>query len=101
MIYHLHNGVAVYPISKLTPERVSNIIREFGSDRVLVNGSADWGVSDPLSLLKVVDYMKNDGHTEDTIAKLVRETADNFYSGSPNWKPRLNLTPIDPREFQR
>ena len=40
-------GMTVYPISKLTPERVSNIIRKFGSERMIVDGSADWGVSDP------------------------------------------------------
>lgn len=46
-------GMTVYPISKLTPQRVSNIIRSFGSDRMIVNGSADWGVSDPLSLVRM------------------------------------------------
>ena len=24
-----------------------------------------------------------------------------FYGASENWKPELNLTPVDPREFQR
>jgi predicted metal-dependent TIM-barrel fold hydrolase len=94
-------GLTVYPISKLTPERVSAIIREHGSERVLVNGSADWGVSDPLSLLKVVEHLKRDGHPDPTIRSLVFETANAFYSQSPKWKPELNLTPVDPREFQR
>lgn len=94
-------GLTVYPISKLTPERVSGIIRQFGADRVLVNGSADWGVSDPLSLVKVVDYMRDDGHPDATIQKLVRETASEFYAHSPNWQPELDLEPVDPREFQR
>jgi len=94
-------GLTVYPISKLTPERVSNIIRRFGAERVLVNGSADWGVSDPLSLVKVVERMRRDGHPEETIEKLVRETAHAFYSHSPRWQPNLDLEPVDPREFQR
>jgi len=94
-------GLTVYPISKLTPERVSNIIRRFGAERVLVNGSADWGVSDPLSLVKVVERMRRDGHPEGTIEKLVRETAHAFYSHSPRWQPNLDLEPVDPREFQR
>ena len=37
-------GMTVYPISKLTPQRVSDIIRAFGSERMIVNGSADWVV---------------------------------------------------------
>lgn len=94
-------GMTVYPISKLTPERVSNMIKQYGSERIIVDGSADWGVSDPLSLVKVVDYMKGDGHNEDTVQNLVFNTAMQFYSHSPNWKPELDLVPVDPREFQR
>jgi predicted metal-dependent TIM-barrel fold hydrolase len=94
-------GMTVYPISKLTPERVSNMIKRYGSHRIIVNGSADWGVSDPLSLVKVVDYMKQDGHQQKAIENLVFNNAMEFYSHSPNWKPELNLVPVDPREFQR
>jgi hypothetical protein len=94
-------GMTVYPISKLTPQRVSDIIRKFGAERMIVNGSADWGVSDPLSLVKVVDFMKEDGHDEATIQRLVRDNADSFYSLSDKWKPDLNISPMDPREFQR
>ena len=55
-------GLTVYPYSKLTPQRVSAIVREYGADKLIVSGSADWGVSDPLSLVKVVDFLKTDGH---------------------------------------
>jgi predicted metal-dependent TIM-barrel fold hydrolase len=94
-------GMTVYPISKLTPERVSKMIHQYGSDRIIVNGSADWGVSDPLSLVKVVSYMQKDNHEESTIQNLVFENAMKFYSHSPNWKPELDLTPVNPEEFQR
>ena len=95
------SGMTVYPISKLTPERVSNMIKKYGSERIIVNGSADWGVSDPLSLVKVVDYMAENGHDEGTIQNLVFNNAMKFYSNSPKWKPELDLVPIDPHEFQR
>ena len=94
-------GMTVYPISKLTPARVSDIIRTFGSDRMIVDGSADWGISDPLSLVKVVDFMAKDGHSEESIQQLVFDNATAFYSSSPNWKPELDLVPIDPNIFQR
>lgn len=94
-------GMTVYPISKLTPARVSEMVRQYGCERVIVDGSADWGVSDPLSLVKVVNFMKQDGHSEQTIKSLVYDTAMKFYSASPNWKPRLDLTPVDPQKFQR
>lgn len=96
-----YSGMTVYPISKLSPERVSNIIRQYGADRMVVNGSADWGVSDPLSLVKVVARMQQDGHSADTIEKIVCANATAFYRSCPNWKPRLDLTPVDPKEFQR
>ncbi len=94
-------GMTVYPISKLTPARVSDIIRTFGSERMIVDGSADWGISDPLSLIKVVTFMKADGHSEETIERLVFGNAMAFYSGSSKWKPELDLVPVDPTIFQR
>ncbi|HUW56297.1 MAG TPA: TatD family hydrolase, partial [Planctomycetota bacterium] len=94
-------GMTVYPISKLTPERVSGIIREHGSERMIVNGSADWGISDPLSLPKVVEFMKKDGHSDKVIEDIVFNNAMAFYGNSPRWKPELDLQPVDPREFQR
>jgi len=95
------SGMTVYPISKLTPARVSSIIREYGSERMIVNGSADWGVSDPLSLVKVVKHMAGEGHSEATIKDLVFNNAMAFYGQSSHWKPELDLVPVDPREFQR
>lgn len=94
-------GMTVYPISKLTPERVSGIIKQFGSERMIVNGSADWGVSDPLSLVKVVNFMSGDGHDDSVIHGLVFAHAMSFYGQSPRWNPNLNIQPIDPKVFQR
>jgi len=94
-------GMTVYPISKLTPQRVSDIIHQFGNERMIVNGSADWGISDPLSLVKVVDFMSQHGHPETTIQSLVFKNPMSFYGQSPKWKPELELVPVDPKEFQR
>ncbi len=94
-------GLTVYPISKLTPERVSHIVRTHGADKLIVSGSADWGVSDPLSLVKVVGYLADDGHDEQTIRKLVFDNAMDFYGRSDRWTPEFDIEPMDPREFQR
>ena len=94
-------GMMVYPYSKLTPERVGGIIKDFGAERMIVNGSADWGVSDPLSLTKVVAYLSQDGHPEETIQKLVFENAMAFYGHSPNWKPDFELEPVPVSDYQR
>jgi predicted metal-dependent TIM-barrel fold hydrolase len=94
-------GMTVYPYSKLDPSRVSAMVRQYGHERVIVNGSADWGISDPLSLIKVVDYMRKDGHGEAVIEDLVVNTAMRFYNASPNWKPNFDIQPVDPATFQR
>lgn len=94
-------GLTVYPISKLTPERVSAIVRQYGADKLIVSGSADWGISDPLALVKVIDFLKNDGHDEATIQKLVGATANNFYSRCERWKPNFDFEPVDVNTFQR
>lgn len=98
---HCYVGMTVYPISKLTPQRVSAMIHRYGSERIIVNGSADWGISDPLSLVRVVNFMKQDGHNEHTIERLVHNNAMAFYSQTPRWKPQFDIQPMDPRQFQR
>lgn len=93
-------GMTVYPLSKLSPDRVSAMVKQYGSQRVMVNSSADWGISDPLSLVKVVDYLRKDGHSAETIQNLVFNNAMAFYSASPHWKPNFNIIPPDPITFQ-
>lgn len=94
-------GLTVYPFSKLSPERVSAIVRTHGSERVIVNGSADWGVSDPLSLVKVCARLRADGHGEETVRALSFANAHAFYSQSPKWRPQFDLVPVDPATYQR
>ncbi len=96
-----YTGMTVYPISKLTPQRVSSLVKEFGSERMIINGSADWGISDPLSLVKVVEFMSRDGHSEQTMKSLLFDNPNSFYSASHKWKPEFDLLPVDPKEFQR
>ena len=86
-------GLTVYPISKLDPQRASNIIMKHGIDRIIVSGSADWGISDPLSLVKVLERMRADGHPESTLQKVAFDNPNAFYSQSPRWKPRFDLKP--------
>lgn len=96
-----YTGMTVYPYSKLDPTRVSEIIKTFGSDRMIVNGSADWGVSDPLSLVKTLDQLRKDEHPESTILAIANKNSNDFYSQNPRWKPNFNIEPIPVSEYQR
>lgn len=94
-------GLTVYPISKLDPPRASKMLQEYGVERMIVSGSADWGVSDPLSLVKVSEYMKRHGMPETEISRILFDNPNAFYLQSPKWKPDFDIKPLDPREFQR
>jgi hypothetical protein len=94
-------GLTVYPYSKLNPERVSHIVREYGAERVIVNGSADWGVSDPLSLPKTVEFLGQDGHDAQTLQMLFHDNASEFYGQSTRWKPNYDIAPIPISQYQR
>lgn len=94
-------GMTVYPYSKLDPERVVGLIREHGLERMLVNSSADWGVSDPTSLAQVADNMKAAGFGDDEIRKLVFDNPMAFFGQAENFAPDLDLAPVPIEEFQR
>ena len=80
-------GLTVYPLTKLSPERAANILETFGPQRVMVNSSADWGVSDPLSVPRVVLELTRRGWTDAAIGKVVWDTPRDFYAQSGRLKP--------------
>ncbi|MEO0335675.1 MAG: TatD family hydrolase [Pseudomonadota bacterium] len=51
-------GHSVYPHTKMEETRMAKIAKEFGSERIIVNSAADWGVSDPLMVPKTVEAMR-------------------------------------------
>jgi uncharacterized protein len=94
-------GMTVYPYSKLDPRRVVDLLRRWGTERVLVNSSADWGVSDPCSLAKTAAYMAEQGFGETPIQTVLFDNPIAFYSQTPKFKPQLDLPYIDPATYQR
>jgi len=78
-------GLTIYPITKLSPERAINIVRQYGLDRMLINGSADWGFSDPLSVPKTAHKMLQSGFPREQVEKLVFHNPIEFFSQSPNF----------------
>jgi len=94
-------GMTVYPISKLTPLRVSELLNQYGYDKMLINGSADWGISNPVSVVEVGEFLKKNNHSSKKIETLLFDNPNKFYSNSKNWKPELSLIPIQPNLFQR
>jgi hypothetical protein len=80
-------GMTVYYVSKLSPERVVNILTRFGTDRMIINGSADWGYSDPLAVPKTAIQMRKSGFfPEEEIKKVFFDNPFSFLRQSPNFK---------------
>lgn len=82
-------GLSVYPKSKLTPERVINMVNQHGSDNLMVNSAADWGNSDPLSVPLTASEMRKYGCNSDEIEDVTYRNAFNFYKQSTKftWRP--------------
>jgi predicted metal-dependent TIM-barrel fold hydrolase len=94
-------GMTVYPYSKLNPSRVSGLLKKWGIDRVLVNSSADWGVSDPCSLPKTAEFMRQDGFNPEQIEQVLFRNPASFYGSNDRFRPRLDLPCQDPAQYQR
>lgn len=51
----------IYPNTKMGNERMVDIVKQYGSERIIVDSSADWGVSDPLAVPKTAALMAERG----------------------------------------
>lgn len=80
-------GLTLYPNSKGSPERAVDAVEIFGSERLCINSSADWSVSDPLSVVKTANEMRRRGHPEDLIRQVVYENPKSFLGQCPKFKP--------------
>jgi hypothetical protein len=76
------SGHTIYNVTKLTPERAANIILQHGVEKMMINSSADWGPSDPLSVPKTVLELRQRGMEAEKIGKLVWDNPLAFFSRS-------------------
>lgn len=72
----------IYPNTKMGSERMVEVVRQYGSDRIIVDSSADWGVSDPLSVPKTARLMLERGIPEKDVEMSCWTNALNAYAQS-------------------
>ncbi|MCH2101473.1 MAG: TatD family hydrolase, partial [Planctomycetes bacterium] len=72
-------GHTVYPNTKLTPDRFVYIFKEFGTERMMLNSSADWGDADPLNVPKTAALLESQGCARADIQRLVWNNVIEFY----------------------
>jgi predicted metal-dependent TIM-barrel fold hydrolase len=80
-------GLTVYPFTKLTPERAANILDRYGTTRIMVNSSADWGPSDPLMVPRTILELRRRGWNDEAIEKVVWMNPRDFYAQSGRLRP--------------
>lgn len=85
--YDVMAGITVYPHTKVSPIRAINMLKKYGTDKILINSSADWGISDPLSVPKTAIQMEKDGFSKTEIDKLLFHNPNNFFKQSKNYIP--------------
>jgi predicted metal-dependent TIM-barrel fold hydrolase len=86
-------GHTIYPNTKMDEARMAALIKKYGSDRIIINSAADWGISDPLKVPKTIAVMREQGIGEDTIQQIVWNNPVAFFAQSG----RLDLAAVDER----
>ncbi len=76
----------IYPKTKMGNERMAEVVRKFGSDNIIVDSSADWGVSDPLAVPKTAALMLKRGIAREDVVKTCYQNALDFFSANGKMK---------------
>ncbi len=84
-------GMTLYPHSKCTPQRATDLIECYGTDRLWINSAGDWGPSDPMSVPKARLEMTLRGHRPETIQTISFDNPKAFLSQSDRF--RLSTAP--------
>jgi hypothetical protein len=62
--------------------RMAALVKKYGTDRIIVNSAADWGISDPLKVSKTAQAMREAGFGEDDVERLVWRNPIEFFAQS-------------------
>jgi predicted metal-dependent TIM-barrel fold hydrolase len=72
----------IYPHTKMGSERMVAIAKHYGPERLIVDSSADWGVSDPLSVPKTAALMLERGLSRQAVELVTWQNALDAYGQS-------------------
>jgi predicted metal-dependent TIM-barrel fold hydrolase len=72
----------IYPHTKMGSERMVEIVKKYGPERLIVDSSADWGVSDPLGVPRTAKLMLERGVDPAWVEKVTWQNALDAYAQS-------------------
>ncbi len=76
----------IYPKTKMGNERMVAVVERFGSTNIIVDSSADWGVSDPLAVPKTAGLMLKKGISREDVIKTCYQNALDTFGKSGKMK---------------
>jgi predicted metal-dependent TIM-barrel fold hydrolase len=91
----------IYPHTKMGSERMVEIVKKHGAERVIVDSSADWGVSDPLAVPRTAKLMLERGIAPAAVEKVTWQNALDAYgqSGQIDVEALLAKPSVDQRQL--
>lgn len=94
-------GHTIYPQTKMSKDRMVKLVQEHGIERILVNSSADWGMSDPLNIPKTAALMKEAHFSDEDIETLFWKNPIRFYAQSGKISEDMiqNFVRVDQTQF--
>ncbi|MEM9003835.1 MAG: TatD family hydrolase [Cyanobacteria bacterium P01_F01_bin.86] len=92
---------SIYPNTKMGNERMVELVKQYGSDRIMIDSAADWGMSDPLAVPKTAQLMLQSGIPEDQVTAVCYGNVLKAYGQSGEMKEDdwLNPPAIDQRQL--
>ncbi|HLU94810.1 MAG TPA: TatD family hydrolase [Membranihabitans sp.] len=87
----------IYPFTKMGNQRMVEIVRKYGSERIMINSAADWGISDPMAVPKTAALMIQQGIPQEHIRAVTFQNAINAFgqSGQINLDKLQSLQEVD------
>ncbi len=87
----------IYPKTKMGNMRMVDVIKKYGSERIIVDSSADWGISDPMAVPKTARLMLENGISQADVDLTCYRNALTAYgqSGQIHESDWLNPSQID------
>ena len=79
-------GMTLYPESKCSPARAIDILETFGMENIWMNSACDWGISDPLAVVKCAVEMKKRQHSAEVIDQVIFKNPERFLRQSSNFQ---------------
>lgn len=86
-------GHSIYPNTKMDEQRMAAVVNKYGTDRIIINSAADWGISDPLKVPKSIAVMRASGVSEEAIERIVWDNPVAFFGQTG----RLDVAGIEER----